>query len=87
MTTLPSHRTKINRAMRLAKVGENRATAEALLRVLPESVIARVTGQELAELLDAVWKLSRNSRASTETELVSDGGVWDEDKQAFRELA
>ncbi len=87
MTTFPSHRTKINRAMRLAKVGENRATAEALLRVLPESVIARVTGQELAELLDAVWKLSRNSKASAETEIVSDGGAWDEDRQAFRELA
>lgn len=87
MTTFPSHRTKIDRAMQLAEVGEQRTTAEALLRALPESVIARVTGHELAELLDAVWKLSQNSIASAETEVVSDGGVCDEDKLAFRELA
>lgn len=87
MTAFPSHRTKINRAMRLAEIGENRATAEALLRVLPESVIARVTGHELAQLLDAMWKLSQNYRATVEAEIVSDGGAWDEDKQAFRELA
>lgn len=86
MTTFPSYRTKINRAMRLAKVGENRATAEALLRVLPESVIARVTGHELAELLDTMWKLSQNCRASRKTEVASDDGAWDEDKQALREL-
>lgn len=72
MTTFPSHRTEINRAMRLAQVSENRATAEALLRVLPESVIARVTGHELSELLDAMWRLSRNSGASAETEVVGD---------------
>ncbi|WP_085897976.1 hypothetical protein [Limimaricola soesokkakensis] len=56
----------------LIDIGENRASAEALLHALPESVIARVTGHKLAELLDAMWKLSQNSRASVETEVVSD---------------
>lgn len=79
MTTFPSHRTKINRAMRLAEIGENSATAEALLHALPECVIARVTGHELAALLDAMWKLSENSKAGLEAGVARDVGASDND--------
>lgn len=87
MTTFPTHRTKINRAMALAEIGSSKASAEAMLRVIPESVIAKISGQELAQLLDAMWRLSQNSKDLAETEAVSDGRVWDSKKQSFRELA
>lgn len=87
MTTFPTNRTKINRAMALAEIGGDKASAAAMLRVIPESVIARVTGQQLAELLDAMWKLSQSSKEIAETEVVSDGRVCDSDKHAFHALA
>lgn len=83
----PTHRTKINRVMALAEIGSSKASAEAMLRAVPESVIAKVTGQELTQRLDAMWALSQNSKAFAESEAVSDGRVWDSKKQAFRELA
>ncbi|WPY96453.1 hypothetical protein T8T21_18295 (plasmid) [Limimaricola variabilis] len=87
MSTFPTHRTKINRAMALAEIGENKATAEALLRAIPDRVIAKVTGHELAELLDAMWQLSCETRRITQAEVVRDGFVWDERDHVLRDLA
>lgn len=54
---------------------------------VPDSVVARVSSRELAELIDAMWTLSQNSKSIAEAEAVSDGRVWDSKKQEFRELA
>lgn len=87
MTATASHQIKINRALRQSRVGANPSSAKAMLKAVPDSVVAKVSSNELAELLDAMWRLSQKSKAIAESEVVSEGGVWDDTKQAFRELA
>jgi hypothetical protein len=86
MTTTSNHQIKVNRALRQSKIGKHPASASAMLRAVPNSVVAKVSSRELAEMLDAMWSLAEKSKAIANSEAISEGAVWDSQKQEFREL-
>lgn len=53
----------IDRAMRKSETGRYPATWEAMLRHVPQSVIEALTSAQLADLIDGMERLARNSRA------------------------
>ena len=86
MTTVSDHQIKVNRALSLSQVGKYPSSASAMLRAVPDSVLAKVTSRELADLLDAMWDLSAASKAIADAETISEGGVWDNKELRFRAL-
>jgi hypothetical protein len=81
------HQTKIHRALRSAAIGQFPASAEAMLEHVPACVVARLTGSELGELLDALWTCANRSKALHAAEVIAEGAVWDTRREAFREIA
>lgn len=77
---------KITRALRKAIIGDCHESASAMLAAIPDSVIAALSSSQLAEMLDAAWRLSCTAKAIAEREAIANGGVWDERRQAFREI-
>jgi len=56
-------RTKINRARKIAAIGDCHASFDAMLDAIPVAVIDRLSSRELAALIDANWRLARASKA------------------------
>ena len=50
------HAIKINRAKRLSKVGKYHKTCQALLDRIPDTLIDRLTGAQLAQVLDVMHR-------------------------------
>ena len=81
------HSRKINRAARLAETGCYPGTFLAMFYAIPAATVAALTAAQLAELIDSTAALADNSKAISAREIISDGGVWDAQKNQFRELA
>lgn len=77
---------KINRAQKLAKIGDCPGSFFAMLEFIPASAIAALNSRQIAELIDAVWRLASASKALAAADAIMEGGVWDHGKQRFREL-
>ena len=77
---------KINRAHRLADVGRYGQTAAAMAKHLPPSLIERLTGAELADVMDALRACSLEGQAIAQREALENGFVWDRRTDAPRYL-
>jgi hypothetical protein len=77
---------KINRAQKLAAIGRCPGSFIAMLEAIPASAIETLNSRELAELIDANWRLAGASKAIAASDALSEGGVWDHRNQRFREL-
>ena len=62
------HAIKINRAMRMSDIGRYPASADAMLRAIPASILAVAPARAVADLLDANWHLAQASKAITDRE-------------------
>lgn len=80
------HDIKVNRALRLSKTGRYPASANAMLAHVPEAVIATIPGQQLAELIDAMWDCAQASKALAAREILAEGAIWDGQRQRLREI-
>lgn len=78
---------KINRSRSLSWVGTTPRTFDAFVESIPASVVGTLSAAQLAALIDAMHQVSERSKQLAEREAISNGGVWDEDKSAFRPLA
>ncbi len=54
---------KINRAVRLTKMGAYPTTTRDMLRSIPQAVVEALNSRQLAQLLDANWDLAQRSKA------------------------
>lgn len=77
---------KINRAMKMARIGSNPGSASDMLAAIPASTIAGLTARQLAELLDAMWSLAQASKAIAARDACAEGAIWDAQAQQMREL-
>lgn len=57
---------KINRALRRSAIGNCPASAHAMLSALPHAVVAKLSSNELALLLDALWRTAQAAKALAE---------------------
>ncbi len=81
------HAIKINRALRASKVGAFPGSAAAMIVHLPTSLIESLTGQQLGEMLDALWRVAGASKAIAAREVIADGCVWDDRAGRLRLVA
>ena len=80
------HTIKIKRALRLSTIGSCHYSAMAMLDAIPETVVAALTSAQIAELIDANWRLAQASKAIAEREIVAEGAVWDARTERMIEL-
>lgn len=80
------HAIKINRALRLAGIGSCHGSAMAMLDYVPASVRAALSGAELGELLDALWRACQDAKALAAREAIGEGAIWDARRQRLREI-
>ena len=78
---------KIEKARKKSSIGSGPMTWRAHLDAVPPSVIARLTSSELAELLDAMRRLTEATKAFHEREIVDEGAIWDARQRRLREIA
>ncbi|PTV70241.1 hypothetical protein [Agrobacterium pusense] len=78
---------KFNRAQSLSWIGTTPRTFDALFEAIPGTVVDSLTAAQLAALIDAMHQFSEKSKLLAEREALSNGGIWDEGKNAFRQLA
>lgn len=71
------HSIKIKRALKLSTIGSCSGSAIAMLDAIPQSVVAALTSAQLADLIDANWRLAGASKAIAERDAVAEGAVWD----------
>ncbi len=87
MHNITDHSIKVNRALKLSKIGDCPQSASAMLDALPASAISALTGAQIAEMLDAMWDMAQRSKAIAEREAVAEGAIWDARKGILREIA
>ncbi len=80
------HSIKINRAFRTSAIGNYRASALAMLDIVPSRARSKLSGSELGELLDALWTACQQAKAIAAADAIAEGAVWDHRAQTFREL-
>ncbi len=78
---------KINRALKMAKIGDNPGSASDMLDAIPAKIIKQLPSRLLADLLDANWALAQASKALANRETCENGAVWDGRHQALRDIA
>lgn len=77
---------KINRALRLSKIGKCPQSAADMLAALPWSAIGRLRAVDLAELVDAMWAVASRSKAIAVADAIAEGYVWDAGRQCERRI-
>ncbi|WP_289009848.1 hypothetical protein [uncultured Thermomonospora sp.] len=77
---------KIDRAIKLSRVGGYPRTCAAVLEAIPWSTINALTGRQLAELMDAIWELWQRTKRIHERDIINEGAVWDEASGRLIEL-
>lgn len=60
---VPQHPIKVAKAANSAKIGQCSRSLGAMLDYVPESVVAKLTSSELAEMLDAMWRACQDAKA------------------------
>lgn len=80
------HTIKIKRALKLSTIGSCHGSAHAMLAAIPQSVVTSLTSKQLAELIDANWRLAVASKVIAERDIVNEGAVWDARSQRLIEL-
>lgn len=85
MTNLYDNKIKVNRALTMSQIGNNPASAAAMLAAIPNDVILALPSRMIAQILDANWRLAQNSKAIALRDALSDGAIWD--GQRSREIA
>lgn len=78
---------KVNRALALASVGRNPASASDMLAAIPQAIIAALTSRQIAELMDAMWHACQRSKALAAQDAIDEGAIWDARRQQLVELA
>ena len=86
METTPMTR-KINKARKIAIIGNCGRSFAAMLACIPNNIILDITSRQLADLLDANWRLANASKAIANHDAISEGAVWDHQNSRFCELA
>lgn len=81
MTTVHNHQTKIKRAFRAAKIGAHPASAQAMLAAIPADALRALTGNQLAQMLDALWGACQQAKAIAAHEAVEGGAIWIGDRR------
>lgn len=84
---MADHSIKINRALRQSSIGANPASASAMLAGIPASIIQTATSRQLADLLDASWSLTQESKAIAARSWIDEGAIWDARQQRLRDIA
>ena len=87
MSYVGRHAIKINRAARLAAIGGYRQSFAAMLDAIPSSLVSALTAQQLADLIDANWRLAGASKKIAEDDIIANGFVWDHQRDRAREIA
>lgn len=82
MTTI-----KQRRAQRLSSTGRYPATYLAISAHVPEAIVERLTARELASLIDAMDRCSKEGQRLASQAVIDEGAVWDHRHQQFRDLA
>lgn len=54
---------KITRAYKKSTIGSCPLSAQAMLEAVPEQIIAKLSSDDLAALMDANWQLAQRSKA------------------------
>ncbi|MCG8506186.1 MAG: hypothetical protein MI755_16400 [Sphingomonadales bacterium] len=77
---------KINRAAQHSETGRYPETFRAMLGHVPADLIARVTGRDLAMIIDALARCATRSKAIAERDACDEGVIWDARKRTLREI-
>jgi hypothetical protein len=77
---------KIERALRKSRIGDYPSSAGAMLDAVPDTVVAALSSDQLAALLDALWHSCQLSKTIARREAIETGGVWCARRHAFLEL-
>jgi len=77
---------KLNRAQCLSSIGDFPTSYDAMLDHLPPDLIKSFTARQLAQVVDSLWRCAQASKAIHERDIVTEGIVWDADRQRHVEL-
>lgn len=81
-----AHQIKLARARRLAKAARYPATYDAMLDYVPEAAVAKLTGAEIAAVVDALRATAIDAKALAAREACAEGAIWDARTQRLREI-
>lgn len=87
MTDIIDHSRKVNKAVKMSSISEHPQSASAMLRAIPDDVIAALPARLIAQLIDANWTLAGISKAIAAAEAVENGTIWDDRQGRSREIA
>ena len=82
-----THEIKYARARKLSATGRLPSTYNALFDQVPAELLHRLTGRELALMIDTLAAVSRTAKAIAISDACDEDGVWDTRRNAFRPLA
>ncbi|GEK69788.1 hypothetical protein [Paracoccus denitrificans] len=87
MTDTIDHTRKVNRAVAMCSIGMHPESVAAMLRAIPEDVIAALPARLIAQLIDANWRLAGASKAIAAADAIREGCVWDAQQGRHRDIA
>lgn len=84
---MTDHSRKVSRAIAMSRIGDCRESASAMLRAIPDEVIAALPARLIAQIIDANWRLARVNQAMGQADAINNGCIWDERQQRHRDIA
>lgn len=77
---------KVNRALKIATIGDCPGSASDMLGLIPAAVIQQVNSRTLAALIDGMWQACQASKAIAAREAIDEGAIWDARRERMVEL-
>lgn len=84
---MTDHTIKLNRARQISGIGLYPATYAAIVRHVPDAVVASGSAAMIAAVVDALHACAQEAKGVALRDAVADGVVWDAGQQRHREIA
>jgi hypothetical protein len=81
------HTIKLERARRRSHIGNYPATCDAIMRHVPDAVIADGNAAMVAAVIDALYACAQEAKACALRDAATEGVIWDATHQRHREVA
>lgn len=78
--------TKLGLARMISKVRPNTSDLDKALDTIGKDIVALLDSMKIADLADRIVVSLRQAEAETEREIIAEGAVWDETREAMRAI-
>lgn len=77
---------KLEQTENYCKISKNKESYLSVANIIPDKIILETKPIELGKLIDNIWQSWEKTKKIHESDIISEGAIWDEKNQRLIEL-